>query len=288
MTSSSLVQSSTKAGVTTLTMNDPRRLNGWTAEMMAALRAALTSAAADPATHVVVLTGAGRYYSAGVNLGGTLKLAHPRVLHAQIVRHNQALFDLFLDFEKPILVAANGPAIGATVTSATLCDAVIAGRSATFSTPFHRLGVPPEGCSSVHFARLMGAENAARMLGEEGFTPTAVEAQQLGLIDRVVDDADLAAAAQAWAQEWVATKKPRAFRAGSTRAELKAVNAAESVQVADAFLGTRFLSGQFHFLRKKKKAGPALLFLALRASHPLWSRWLPARRPRDGESPRRD
>lgn len=272
---SSLLLSSTTDGVTTLTMNDPRRLNGWTAEMMAALRAAFATAATDPATKVVVLTGTGRYYSAGVNLGGTLKLAHPRVLHEQIVRHNQALFDLFLDFDKPILIAANGPAIGATVTSATLCDAVIAGTSATFSTPFHRLGVPPEGCSSVHFARLLGAESAARMLGKEGFAPTAAQAKEIGLIDRVVDDADLAAAAQAWALEWVREGKARAFRAGATRAELKAVNAKESVQIADAFLGKRFLSGQLRFLASKKKVGPALMFFALRASHPLWSRLLP-------------
>ena len=256
-------------------MNDPRRLNGWTEGMMRALQAAMLTAATDDDTKALILTGSGRYYSAGVNLGGTMKLAHPRVLREQIIAHNQALFDLFIDFPKPLLVAVNGPAIGATVTSATLCDSMIAAESATFSTPFHRLGVPPEGCSSVHLARLMGEANARRMLGPEGWQPTAREALDAGLVAEVVPEPELLVAAQRVAEGWVRDGKQRSFRAGATRDELKAINARESVDVADAFLSPRFLSGQFRFLRSKGKHGPALLFLALRVSHPLWSRLLP-------------
>ena len=269
-----LVLSATKNRVTTLTMNDPRRLNGWTTEMMHALRAALARAAADDATAVVVLTGSGRYYSAGVNLSGTLSLGHPETLRQQIVTHNQALFDLFLDFNKPMLIAVNGPAIGATVTSATLCDGVIAGTSATFSTPFHRLGVTPEGCSSELFARLMGAQNAERMLGREGFTPTAAQAKEIGLITDVVSDDALLTTAQTIAEGWAKEGRARAFPCGFSKDELKAINARESVVLASAFLGSRFLTGQFKFLAKKKKAGPALMFLTLRLSRPLWSRLL--------------
>lgn len=274
MTASDLLLVSTNHHVTTLTMNDPRRLNGWTDGMMRALQAAMQKAADDDVTKALILTGAGRYYSAGVNLGGTMKLAHPRVLRDQIIAHNQALFDLFIDFPKPLLIAVNGPAIGATVTSATLCDAVIAAESATFSTPFHRLAVPPEGCSSVQFARLLGEAGARRMLGPEGWQPSAREALEAGLITDVVPDGELLVAAQRLAEEWVREGKQRTFRAGATRDELKSINARESVEVADAFLSPRFLSGQFRFLRSKRKHGPALLFLALRVSHPLWSRLL--------------
>ena len=274
MNDSDLLLVSTKNHVTTLTMNDPRRLNGWTDGMMRALQAAMKNAANDVDTKAVILTGTGRYYSAGVNLGGTLKLAHPRVLRDQIIEHNQALFDLFIDFDKPILVAVNGPAIGATVTSSTLCDATIAAESATFLTPFHRLGVPPEGCSSILFSRLMGEATAQRMLGAEGFKPTATEAADAGLITQVVADAELMTTAQQLAESWVAAGKLRTFCGNATRAELKAVNARESVEVANAFLSPRFLSGQFRFLRDKRKVGPALMFLALRVSHPLWSRLL--------------
>ena len=113
-------------GVTTLTMNTPARLNGWTRQMMDAIRDGMSAAARDEETRVLVLTGVDPYFCAGVNLAGTLSLGHPRKMHATIVKNNQALFDMFLDFPKPMLVAVNGPAIGASVTSATLCDGIIA------------------------------------------------------------------------------------------------------------------------------------------------------------------
>ncbi len=272
----SMLDITTKNGVTTLVMNDARRLNGWTNDMMRAIESALHAAEKSDDTKVIVLTGTGRYYSAGVNLGGTLKLGHPEQLRQEIIRHNQALFDLYLDFNKPILIAVNGPAIGATVTSATLCDGIIAARSATFSTPFHRLGVTPEGCSSVFFPRLIGADNAARMLGKEGFTPTAEQAKAIGLIDDVVDDDALLTTAQATAEAWIAEGRTRTFRAGATRDELKAINARESIELAKAFLSPPFLSGQFRFLSKKKKYGPALMFFALRATQPAWKHLLRA------------
>jgi len=270
----SLILVHKRDGVTTLTMNTPTRLNGWTMPMMDALKGAFINAAHDDETRVLVLTGADPYYCAGVNLAATLKLAHPRKLHAMITQHNQALFDAFLDFPKPTLVAVNGPAIGASVTSATLCDGIIASDKATFSTPFTWLQVPPEGCSSVQFERLMGAANAERMLGEEGWKPTAREAHEAGLIQWVVPHDQLLEETWRIACEWIAADATRNYRGGSTRDELKAVNAAESVALADAFLGAPFIKRQFKFLWGKKKWGPALMFLFLWLSRPVWARFL--------------
>ncbi|MEM6956112.1 MAG: enoyl-CoA hydratase/isomerase family protein, partial [Myxococcota bacterium] len=160
---SELVLAQTKNRVHTLTMNHARRLNGWTMAMMQTLFDAIDRAASDDEVCALVLTGTGDYYSAGVNLSATIKLGHPRALREQIRTQNQMLFDIFIDFPKPILVAFNGHAIGATVTSSTLCDAAIAADEATFSTPFARLGVTPEGCSSEHLPKLIGAGPAARM-----------------------------------------------------------------------------------------------------------------------------
>ncbi len=261
-------------GVTTLTMNTPARLNGWTMQMMAALKDAFRSAALDDETRVLILTGADPYYCAGVNLAATLKLAHPRKLRDLIVQNNQALFDAFLDFPKPILIAVNGPAIGASVTSATLCDGIIASENATFSTPFGVLQIPPEGCSSVQFARLMGEENAARMLFEEGWKPGAAEALEAGLIQWAVPHERLMDEAQRIAREWIETGARRSYRGGSTREELKAVNARESIALADAFLSAPFIRHQFRFLWSKKKWGPAAMFLALLVSRPAWARVL--------------
>ncbi|MCW8925296.1 MAG: enoyl-CoA hydratase/isomerase family protein [Xanthomonadales bacterium] len=261
-------------GVTTLTMNTPARLNGWTLSMLDALKQALITAAGDDETRVLVLTGADPYYCAGVKLTSTLKLAHPRKLHALIEQNNRALFDTFLDFPKPILIAVNGPAIGASVTSATLCDGIIASEKATFSTPFAWLKIPPEGCSSVQFARLVGKTNAERMLGEEGWKPTAKEAFEAGLIQWLVPHDQLLEEAQRIARGWIASGATRSYRGGSTREELEAVNARESMALADAFLAAPFIKTQFRFLWSKKKWRPAAMFLALLLSRPLWARML--------------
>ena len=261
-------------GVTTLTMNTPERLNGWTMEMMDALKERFRFATQDDKTRVLVLTGADPYFCAGVNLAATLRLGHPRDLHAMIVKQNQALFDAFLDFPKPLLVAVNGPAIGASVTSATLCDGIIASEKATFSTPFGALGIPPEGCSSVHFARIMSQVDADRMLGKAGWKPTAEEALEAGLVQWVAPHDKLGEEAQRIALEWIASGATRSFRGGSGRDELKAINARESVALADAFLSTPFLKAQFKFLRSKKKWGPAAMFLAMLVSRPIWARFL--------------
>jgi enoyl-CoA hydratase/carnithine racemase len=272
--SEDLIVSSTQNHVRTLRMNLPRKLNGWTMAMMEALFEALDAAEADEDVEAVILTGTDPYYSAGVNLSSTIQLDHPRRLHEMIVKHNQELFDNFIDYDKPILVAVNGPAIGATVTSATLCDAIVASEKATFSTPFARLGVTPEGCSSVHLPRLIGEENAQRMLGPEGWQPDAEEALEIGLVDEVTAHDELLDRAQAIAEEWVEADKPREFGAGSTREELKEINARESRQLADAFLDTPFLMGQYRFLWSREKYGPALVFLALSLTRPLWSKLL--------------
>ena len=270
---SSLILRETTDGVTTLTMNNPAKLNGWTDKMIDALLSALNAAGEDPETKALILTGADPYYCAGVNLGAAIQPGHPKKLHSMIVEHNQTLFDTFILFPKPILVAINGPAIGACVTSATLCDGIIASENATFSTPFSALGITPEGCSSVMFPRLLG-HGALRMLGKEGWKPSAREALDAGLVEWVVPHETLMAEAQRIAKGWVDEGRERSYRGGVTRDELLKINADESVQLADAFLSPPFLSGQASFLWRKKKRRLSLVFATARATHPLWSRLL--------------
>lgn len=261
--------------VTTLTMNNPRKLNGWTMEMLFSLRDAIKRAADDPDTSALILTGTDPYYCAGVNLSAVVTPDHPAKLHAFIVEQNESLFEMFLSFPKPIIVAVNGPAIGASVTSATLCDATIASDKATFSTPFAKLGVTPEGCSSVLFPKLVGAETAARILGEEGWQPTGTEAAEIGLIDRVVPHEELMDEAHALAVGWVTEGRGRTFKAGMAVDELREINARESNELAYAFLGPDFLRGQYEFLKSKGKTAPSLVFLGLLLTRPVWSRFLP-------------
>lgn len=260
------------SGILLITMNRSAQLNGWTLEMMEALAEAFSSANINDAVKAVILTGSGEYYSAGANLGGSMQLMPPAKLHEFIVTRNQALFDNFLDCKKPLLIAVNGPALGATVTSATLANGVIASDKATFSTPFAALGITPEGCSSVHFARLMGEQTAQRMLGKEGWQPTAPQALEAGLIQWVVPHEQLISEAKRIAAEWIESGETRKFLGGSQLEELKAVNARESKELADAFLGSAFLKGQAQFLWSKKKRVPAAMFASLWALRPLWSK----------------
>ena len=255
-------------------MNKPKKLNGWTTEMMDAFAMAFKNATKDAQTKAMIFTGAGEYYSAGVNLGGTLKLMAPKKLHRLIVEHNEDLFDRFLTFPKPILVAINGPAIGASVTSATLCDAIIAANTSTYSTPFAALGITPEGCSSIQFARLMGEKNAQRMLGNEGWKPNADEALTAGLVQWVVPKDQLQAKAQEVAEKWVSDGRSRNILGASELSELQAVNAKESIELANRFLGSDFLRSQFSFLWRKQKRIPSLLFLLLWLLRPFWKHFL--------------
>ncbi len=245
-------------------------------EMLTALRDALHSAAEDDDTQVVILTGADPYYCAGVNLSAVIQIDHPAKLHAFIREQNETLFDLFISFPKPIIVAVNGPAIGASVTSATLCDAVIASESATFSTPFGKLGITPEGCSSVMFPRLFGEEAANRVLNE-GWQPTGEEAATIGLADEVVPHERLMDRAQELAGTWIKEGRERSYKGGMSKESLQEINAKESIDLAYAFLGPDFLKGQFQFLWSKSKQGPALVFLALLLTRPVWSQFLPSR-----------
>jgi len=268
-----LILTSTLNNVTTLKMNDPKKLNGWTGPMMMTLRTLLKEHANDSATKVLVLTGSDPYYCAGVNLSATMAPMHPKKLHYLISSNNQELFDTFLDFPKPILIAANGPAIGASVTSATLCDAIIASEKATFNVPFAALGITPEGCSSVHFERMLGAEVANRLL-KDGWKPTGTEAAEVGMVKEVVPHTNLMTRAQEVAEEWVRQGKQKNIPGGGNVEEYKAVNARESRELADAFLSYPFLNAQHKFLKSKGKTSNALIFWLVKTMRPLWSRLL--------------
>lgn len=271
-------------GVVTMRMNRPKKLNGWTFPMMMELKRLFESIDADPTATAAIITGEGNYYCAGVNLSDTIRPMHPAQLHKLIYKNNKELFEMFLNFQKPIIAAVNGPAIGASVTSATLCDAIVASDAATFSTPFARLGVPPEGCSSVNFERVMGAKNAERMLGPEAWVPTAAEAVEVGIATEVVecsgDNEKLVRRAQELAQQWLDSGKKRALPHNDDDAlfqEFLRVNEQESLDLADAFFATKFLAGQRDFLASRGKTGPARMFQALITTRPLWSMFLPKR-----------
>jgi len=225
------------AGVLTVRFQNEKKLNAWTMPLLAKLFATLDRAASEPEVKGVVITGCGKYYSAGVDLSSMIQPMAPAKLVRQIRDQNEKCFGTFLNFPKPIVAAVNGPAIGAAVTSTVLMDAVLASESASFSLPFAKLGVPPEGCSSVTWPERLGDTNAARMLGPENWTPSGEEAAAAGLVDELVPgDADaLVARATALVRERVAAGGGRRFDAAES-ARLNRVNAEESATLANAFV----------------------------------------------------
>ena len=270
---SELVLTATRNQVTTLTMNSPAKLNGWTVPMVDNIAKLLEDHGKAPETKAVILTGSDPYYCAGAELSKMIRIMNPKKLHRQRTEYNAFLFNIFLDFPKPILIAVNGPAIGAAVTSAALCDGIIASEKATFLTPFGRLGVPGEGCSTVHFERILGKEAADRMLKED-WEVSAEDARRIGLVSEVVPHKELMERAQMIAESWVAEGRERRILGGGQRQEYKEINAAESVKVADAFLSYDFLDGQYWFLTSKGKIKDARVFWIMKTFHPFWSKFL--------------
>ena len=266
-----LILSSTKNNVTTLMFNNPKKLNAWTVPMFENMFDLLTKHGKDDNTKVLILTGSGPYYCAGANLSENVKLMHPKKLHSMIIKSNNRIFNYFLDFPKPILVAANGPAIGASVTSAALCDGIIAGENATFWTPFAKLCVTPEGCSSVHFERILGKEAADKML-DENWKVSAEDAKRIGLVLDVVPQAELLLKSQELGETWVAEGRKRTIPGGGQVAEYKEINLKESHVLADAFISYKFLDAQYDFLKSKGKLREARMFWILKTLQPLWSK----------------
>lgn len=181
---SDTILSAAADGVLTLTLNRPDALNAFNIDMKEALLAALKAAARDKSVRVVVLTGAGRAFSAGQDLK---ERAGPDVndLGTELrIRYNPIILAM-RRLEKPIIGVINGVAAGAGISIAIACDILIASDKASFMEAFGRVGLVPDTGSSWFLPRLVGPARAAEMM----FTADSVDAAtaaQIGLINRVV------------------------------------------------------------------------------------------------------
>lgn len=181
-------------------LNRPAKLNAVNAAMLTRLLAAIDAAEADPACRAVVLTGAGRGFCAGQELGGdvTPGPAGPPDLQALADRHHHEVVRRIRASRLPFVAAVNGVAAGAGVGFALACDIVLAGRSASFVQAFVRIGLVPDSGASFFLPRMVG-DARARGLAMLGDSVDAAEAERLGMIWKVVDDAALAETAEALA-----------------------------------------------------------------------------------------
>jgi len=171
-----------------LVLNRPDKLNATNQAMVTSLLDALADAEADGGCRALLLTGAGRGFCSGQELGpevtpGTADLGAVAALHHRFVRHLR-------EVPMPVVCAVNGVAAGAGASYALACDIVLAARSARFIQAFVKVGLVPDSGASFFLPRLIG-EARARALTMLGETVDAERAEAWGMIWRVVDDAAL-------------------------------------------------------------------------------------------------
>jgi enoyl-CoA hydratase/carnithine racemase len=185
----------TDAGVMTITFNRLDKKNSITSSMYAAMAEALAQATADPAVRVVVFQGHESIFSAGNDIGDFLNQP-PTTQESPVFRFLRGI----ATFEKPLLAAVAGPAVGIGTTMLFHCDLVYAGDNAAFSMPFVNLGLCPEAASSLLAPRMFGYHRAAEalLMGEPFF---AEAAQEVGLVNRVVPPTEVNGYAQAQARK---------------------------------------------------------------------------------------
>ena len=200
-------------GVARLTLNRPERLNSFNDAMHVEVRDAIGRVRADASVRVLLLTGAGRGFCAGQDLGDRAVApgADPVDLGASIERNYKPLVLALRTLPLPVVCAVNGVAAGAGANIALACDIVIAAKSASFVQAFSRIGLLPDSGGTYFLPRLTGT---ARAMGLAFFGDklSAEDAAAWGLIWKCVDDADLAPTVEAMLQQ-LATAPTRGLAA---------------------------------------------------------------------------
>ena len=196
---SDLVLLNVDGGVATVTLNRPEAMNAWNPALAAALDRALRACDGDDAVRAVVLTGAGRAFCAGADLGGGGDTFKPR--EGGMVGGNTARAFWPPDVRKPVIAAINGHAIGVGITLPLMCDLRFVAEDAKLQFAFVRRGVLPELASHTLLPRVIGFSRAADLL-LTGRQFSGREAAELGLASRALPAADVLAAAQEKAREF--------------------------------------------------------------------------------------
>ena len=210
-----------------LILNRPEKMNAFNADMHAGLVSALDAADADPDCRAVLITGAGRGFCAGQELGpavmptpeGPPDLTPAVAAFNAIVRRIRAL-------PMPVIAAVTGVGAGAGANVAFACDIVLAARSARFIQAFARIGLMPDAGGTWFLPRLIG-EARARALAMTGEAVGAEQAEAWGMIWKVCDDDALAEQSAALATR-LATQPTQAFRLMKQAFEASAGNSLDA------------------------------------------------------------
>ncbi|MEX2177553.1 MAG: enoyl-CoA hydratase-related protein [Gemmatimonadaceae bacterium] len=177
------IASSVAEGVSTVTLNRPDVLNAFNRRMAQELQSALAHAAEDPAIRAVLLTGAGRGFCAGQDLGEAMAA---KLDLGEIVKTSyNPIITAIREMDKPVVCAVNGVAAGAGANLALACDVVIAAEDASFIQSFSKVGLVPDTSGTFFLPRLVGPARAAALMFFADKLP-ATKALEWGMIYQVV------------------------------------------------------------------------------------------------------
>jgi enoyl-CoA hydratase/carnithine racemase len=235
-----ILQSEDHNRVRMLTLNRPEALNAFNEALYDASAEALMAAADDPDVAVVLLTGAGRAFSAGADLTEM----QARVIDPQFAGKQSAfttMIDALSRFPKPLICAVNGVGVGIGTTILGYADLAFMSSTARLKCPFTSLGVAPEAASSYLLPQLVGRQNAAWLLMSSEWV-SAEEALRMGLVWKVCEPSNLIADARRHA-EVLASRPISSLMAVKhtvvepTRPEIVAATARENAHFAELMGG---------------------------------------------------
>ena len=260
--------------VATITLNRPEKLNAWTVAMGHSLRRALADCAADDAVRAIVITGAGRGFCAGADMGllqqiqvGSVDRATPAARQAEnplpperagleLAPHYASRFGYLFSIPKPVIAAINGPCAGLGFVFALYCDLRFAGFDAKFTTAFAQRGLIAEHGIAWLLPRLVGSARALELLLSARKFDGA-EAERIGLVQRALPAGTLLEETLGYARALCDSVSPRSMavmKAQIWKSPLQDFNqalAVADVEMARSFASEDFKEGIAHFLEKR-------------------------------------
>ena len=257
-----------------ITLNRPKQLNAWTDRMGAEVKHAMAAAEADKRVVAIVLTGAGRGFCAGADMfllkaisEGQGQEAIPDELtgadpgDAAMGDAFRGTYTYLLSIRKPIIAAVNGPVAGMAVPIVACCDIRFAGSEASFTTAFSRRGLVAEWGSSWILPRLLGPAHALDLL-YSARRVDAEEAARIGLVNRVVDGAELLAYTLRYVEELAANCSPTSMMIMKRQvyqhltADLGSAERESMALMLDSFKRPDFREGVVSYLEKRPPKFP--------------------------------
>jgi len=249
---------STDGPIATIKLNRPDKLNAFGGSMREEILDAIGRIAADDQVRVLIVTGEGRGFSAGGDIDHLKKLreAKDEAGFRSVLAAGQNITRAFRSMWKPVIAAVNGPCAGAGFSFALACDIRIASENATFGASFARIGLHPDWGGSWLLPRLVGSANASELIFT-GAMISAVQAEKIGLVNRVVPQAQLMPVVAELAGT-MARNSPKVLRLAkesiyrSLSSDLETAFARENEVQKECFYSEDFLEGVTAFKEKRR------------------------------------